>query len=177
MKTCARAILAILSLMATHLAAQMMRPLPVAELSQKADLIVQGFVQGKVCQRDSDGGIYTTVDVITTEVWKGRPATNRLSIVYSGGTFGHSHLEVSGQVDYTPNEEVLVFLVTNPAGELVTLGMSQGKFHVWQEPASGEKFACNPFHGTPANRNASDPMALEPLPLPHLKEQVKGVTP
>ena len=37
----------------------------------------------------------------------------------------------------------------NERGQAVTLGLMQGKFHVWKDPATGVKLANNPFHGLP----------------------------
>ena len=53
-------------------------------------------------------------------------------------------------------EEFVAFLVFNPRGEPVTIGLAQGKFHVWRDPQTGEKFANNLFHGKPEPAGGGD---------------------
>jgi hypothetical protein len=133
--------------------AVLMRPLDIGELTRKADLIVRGAVLDKTSLRDEAGRIYTRVNVRVSEVWKGalptNAAPNSLAIVQSGGTVGDVREEVSGEVEYNVGEEFVAFLVFNQRGEPVTIGLAQGKFHVWRDPKTGEEFAHNPFHGAP----------------------------
>ena len=157
-----------------------MRPLTVDELTRKADLIVQGTVLDKTSLRDDEGRIYTRVNICVSEVWKGALPTNAspnaLTIVQGGGTVGDVREEVSGNVQYEPGEEFVAFLVLNPRDEPVTIGLAQGKFHVWRDQQTGEKFANNLFHGAPepAAGNPRDPSAF--LSVTELKQQVKRVT-
>jgi len=160
--------------------AVLMRPLAVGELAHKADLIVQGTVLDKTCLRDAAGRIYTKVNIRVGEVWKGAPPTNALpdvlTIVQGGGTVGDVREEVSGDVQYEPGEEFVAFLVFNPRGEPVTIGLAQGKFHVWRDKQTGEKFTNNLFHGKPepAARNTRDTSGL--LSMSELKQQVRQAT-
>jgi hypothetical protein len=170
----ARFLLAILWLSAAiSLPAAVMRQMPISELAEKSDVIVHGTVLGQCCHRDPDGGIYTSVKVRVAEVWKGALQTNVLTVVHGGGTVDGVRLEVSGQADYAAGEEVVLFLAINPSGEPVTLGLGQGKFHVWGQGAA--KFACNPFLGTPESGGGESATASSaPLPLQELKRQVEG---
>jgi len=158
-----------------------MRPLTVDELTRKADLIVQGTVLDKTSLRDDAGRIYTKVNIRVAEVWKGvlptNASPNALTIVQGGGTVGDVRDEVSGNVQYELGEEFVAFLVFNARGEPVTIGLAQGKFRVWHDPQTGEKFANNLFHGTPesAAGNPRDSSAF--LSVTTLKQQVKRVTP
>jgi len=161
--------------------AVIMRPLAVDELTRKADLIVQATVLDKSCLRDDAGRIYTKVNVRVGEVWKGALPTNALpgvlTIVQGGGTVGDVREEVAGDVLYESGEEFVAFLVFNPRGEPVTIGLAQGKFHVWRDQQTGKKFAGNLFHGRPepADGNARDASAF--LSVPELKQQVQQVSP
>ena len=146
-------------------------PLPVAALSAKADLVLEGRVVSSTVQRDPQGRIYTKIDLQVAEVWKGNLATNHFTIVHGGGILGEERTTVSGQVEYEIGEEVVAFLVLNPRGEGVTIGLSQGKFHVWQDAATGQKMANNPFHGQPES-SASNRNAARQLPLATLKQSV-----
>ena len=133
--------------------AVLMRPLGIDELTRKADLIVRGAVLDQTSLRDEAGRIYTRVTVRVSEVWKGalpaNAASNSLAIVQGGGTVGDVREEVSGEVQYDVGEEFVAFLVFNQRGEPVTIGLAQGKFHVWRDRKTGEEFARNPFHGAP----------------------------
>jgi hypothetical protein len=167
----------------------LMQPLSIDELTRSADLIVQGTVLGRTCLRDPEGRIYTKVELQPAEVWKGAlPAgtpTNALTIVHGGGTVGNVRTDVSGQVEYSVGEEVVAFLVFNQRGEAVTIGLAQGKFHVWQDKRTGEKFAHNPFHGVPEPPPDAAKLALgkapeskpAPLAMKELKRQAEGGKP
>src|SRR4051812_30704101 len=101
----------------SQLPAVSMRFLPIEELSQRADVVVNGTVVSKTCQRDEAGRIYTKVDLAIAETWKGQPRTNHFTAVYGGGTVGNEHVEVSGQAEYEIGEEVVGFFVLNQRGE------------------------------------------------------------
>ena len=169
--------LALLTL-AMPLAAVVFTPLSIEQLAAQSQLILQGTVFSKTCQRDGTGRIYTSVELQVSEVWKGRISTNRFLIVHGGGTLGRERLTVSGQVDFQIGEEVVAFLVINPRGEGVSLGLAQGKFHVWQDRATGQKFADNPFHGVPPNATSADKIQVQgfspsgQLTLGQLKQRV-----
>ena len=161
--------------------AVLMRPLAVEELARKADLIVQGTVLDKQSLRDEAGRIYTKVNIRVGEVWKGALPTNGtpgvLTIVQGGGTVGDVREEISGEVQYDVGEEFVAFLVFNPRGEPVTIGLAQGKFHVWRDRQTGEKFTRNLFHGGPESSDAVAVQTQPSLRLKDLKQQVQLTTP
>lgn len=130
--------------------AEQMIPLSVEEMTKGADLVVLGTVESKSCQRDGQGRIYTKVELSPKEVWKGKWDKEALTVVQGGGILGEERVVVSGQVEYGIGEEVVVFLVFNKQKEAVTLGMTQGKFHIWADKPGGVKEAANPFHGRAA---------------------------
>jgi hypothetical protein len=174
-------LLLITALLSPSAQAVLMRPLGVEDLARKADLIVQGTVLDKVSLRDEAGRIYTKVNVRVAEVWKGALPTNgtpgMLTIVQSGGTVGDAREEVSGEVQYDVGEEFVAFLVFNSRGEPVTIGLAQGKFHVWRDRQSGEKFARNPFHGGPEPSEAGAAQTRPSLRLQDLKQQAQQTPP
>jgi hypothetical protein len=129
------------------------QPLSIEALSARADWVVQGKVLSKTCLRDPAGRIYTRVELDVLDVWKGTTPSRPLRIVHGGGVLGDEQARVSGQVDYGLGEEVVAFLVRNTRGEGVTVGLMQGKFHVWAE--GGIQFAASPFHGTAQQEPAS----------------------
>ena len=137
----------LLLLPVTAVHADQLIPLSVEEISARSQLILQGKVISTTVQRDEEGRIYTAVDLQVDEAWKGAPGTNHFTIVLGGGILGDEGVSVTGQVEYEIGEEVVAFLVLNKKGEGVTLGLSQGKFHVWTDSATNEKMARNRFHG------------------------------
>lgn len=126
--------------------AGLMVPMSIEQMAERAQLIVRGTVRSKSCQRDPAGRIYTKVVLDVREIWKGTHAKGELTIVHGGGILGEERVAVSNQVQYDIGEEVVAFLVLNHRGEAVTLGLCQGKFHVWKDEA-GQRRARNPFHG------------------------------
>jgi hypothetical protein len=126
-----------------------MNPLPISDLAKESDLVVRGEVVSKTCERDAQGRIFTEIELDVREAWKGTLKTNRLTIVQGGGILGEESVIVSGQVQYDLDEEVVAFIVYNAAHEAVTLGMTQGKFHLERLRNSSQVYAHNPFHGRP----------------------------
>jgi len=172
-------VLAVL-LAAPPLPATQMIPLSLAELTARAELVLRGTVTSKTCLRDDAGRIYTRVELNVTEIWKGTLATNRFTLVHGGGVLGGQRAEVGGQADYQPGAEVVAFLVINPRGEGVSLGLSQGKFDLWSDAATGEKMARNLFHGGPP-RGAAAARGISPaggggLTAAELKRRVQNTT-
>lgn len=149
-------------------------PMSVADLTRHADLIVLGKVEGKEIKRDAQQRIFTEVRLAVQEVWKGDPKKPLLTVVHGGGILGGQKAAVTGQVSYEPGELVVGFYVWNERGEAVTLSMSQGKFHVTQNP-DGDTEVANPFLGRPARETtaAAASQALPKLTLESLKSQVK----
>jgi hypothetical protein len=174
--------LLLLSAGTSSLRAVQMEPLSIEQLSENSTLVVHGTVLSKGCQRDPAGRIYTRVALQVAEVWKGSLTQNPFPIVHGGGILGDEKATVSGQVEYGIGEEVVAFLVLNQRGEGVTLGLAQGKFHVRQDPGTGERLVHNPFHGgvDPGSQTVSRndrPPTQQRLSLAELKRRVRGGSP
>jgi hypothetical protein len=158
--------------------ADLMYPLAVEDLSTNSQFILHGKVISTTVQRDAAQRIYTKIDLQVMESWKGAVATNHFTIVHSGGILGDEVATASGEAAFDVGEEVVAFLVTNKLGEGVCIGMSQGKFHVWADPATGEKFTHNHFHGLHPDlpNNATTPQTtkiINRLTLSDLKQRVQ----
>ena len=150
-------------------------PLSIEQLVQQSELILYGTVLSSSCQQDDAGRIYTRVELKVAEVWKGAAIKQPFIIVYGGGILGEKRVIVSEQVDFQPGEEVVAFLVINQRGEAVSLGMAQGKFHIWTDQNTKQKYARNPFHGgdrAPAGASTQSSGTRPPLTLTGLKQQV-----
>jgi hypothetical protein len=174
-----RGLLFVALVLPIPLFATLFEPLSIETLSSEADIILQGKVLSKTCQRDASGRIYTRVELQVEDVWKGAISGSPFIIVHGGGVLGEEQRIVSGQAQYDIGEEVVAFLVRNNRGEGVTLGLKQGKFHVWKD-ATNIKYAVSPFHGTSqeaiaaaqAKSSPSPSTAGIPLPLSGLKKRV-----
>ena len=142
-------LLAALGLLPLSMRATIMIPLSVEELSQRAELVLHGTVESKACLKDPEGNIITKIGFKVAEVWKGQFTTNYFTIIHGGGTVDGLTTVVDGQAEYQIGEEVVVYLRLNKRGEGFSIGLAQGKFNVWQDAPTGEKFAHNLFHGKP----------------------------
>lgn len=124
-------LLALLLLAAAPAEASVARALTVEELTQQADLVVRGHVVGTESAWTRGGRIVTTVQLAVDAGLKGN-APQTLLVRHAGGHVGQIGQQVSGEVAFTPGEEVVLFLRAHPAGggSYQVVGMSQGKFRV-----------------------------------------------
>ena len=167
-------LLIILTLAAIKTSAILMRPLSIEELSQKANLILNGTIISKSCERDNAGRIFTKHELQVTEVWKGSLETNLFIIVHSGGTIGDERADMSGEASFDVGEEIVAFLVVNQRGQGVSIGLAQGKFTVSRDENTGEKLVRNLFHGRTDGHAAPDKaIAAGRLTLADLKRQAQ----
>lgn len=148
--------------------------LSIDQLAAKSDCVIHGAVIGKSVQKDAEGRIYTQVRLHVQDVWKGKVQSNPFVIVHSGGILGSRRDSVSGGVHYKLGEEIVVFLAINSRGEGVTLGMRQGKFRIWRDESTKQRYAQSPYHGgQPAKAKAGYRFpARLPLTFEKLKRQV-----
>ena len=143
------------------------RVLSIEKLAEAADAIVLGTVTSKTCQRDSQGRIFTRVELSAKEHWKGPKSS--FAIVHAGGVLGDVAVTADGLEQYDVGEEVVAFVRFNARGEGVTVGMSQGKFNVWKR--DGRTFVRNRFHG--ASDNSPTP-GSKSLGIEEFKARVTG---
>jgi len=159
-----------------------MIPLAIEELTRLADTVVHGRVVDLESARDAEGRVFTRVGLQPLEYWKGTGPADRCELVAGGGVLGERAVVVEGQARYEVGDEVVAFLARNPAGERVTVGLSQGRFAVRTEAGSGRRFVSNPFWGSerdadagPARATVSGPDrgAAAPLTLEHLRRRIR----
>ena len=163
-----------LALITLKAGAVQMIPLSIEDMTKQSDVILHGTVTSKVCDRDPSGRIYTRLELDVVEVLKGNVKSNKFTVVYGGGKVGNVRSEVSGQADFDVGEEVVTFLVLNQRSEGVTLGLAQGKFKVWKDKETGEKFAHNIFHGAKEKESEREEKKATRLALKDLTQRVKG---
>lgn len=150
--------------------AVIVKPLSIDELSRRAHLVIRATVLSKTCARDEARRIYTRIELNVTEVWKGNLKPGKFEIVHGGGVLGEERVVVTGQAEYSLDEDVVLFLIQNHRGEGVTVGLAQGKFQVRKDLQDGTLCVQNAFHG-------QDRTGTHRLTLSELKSRVQGVHP
>lgn len=157
-------------------------PLTPRELALQAGLVVHGKIEALETGRDAAGRVFTRVDIRVDEVWKGTPPGPTCRWVAGGGILGDRVEGSEAHAAYAVGEELVAFLVRNPDGDWVTVGLAQGRFQVREDPGpGGRRWVHNPFWGDdggirPAAGGGRLP-ARRPLALEELKEFVREATP
>lgn len=109
----------------------------VEQLAAAAELVVWGRVKTVEALADGRGGIFTRTALDPLETWKGSRPNGPLEVVAAGGVLGDRSVAVLGQPEYAIGDEAVLFLVRNPAGEWVTVGLAQGYFAVRRDRPGG----------------------------------------
>ena len=155
-------------------------PLSVQDLTEAADVVLQGKVVSKKVSRDEDGRVFTSIKLQVQDVWKGDVDGGRFEVVHGGGILGLRKVEVAYQVQFDLGDEAVVFCRINSHGQGVTIGMIQGKFEVLKSEDDSKRYVRNVFHGgappdskSLQTRRVRLPHQL-PLPIESLKAQVLG---
>lgn len=170
-----RAAAAALILSSLSLVAAQIRPLTIEQLTTKATRVDLARVDAIEVTRDSKGVPLTRIELSVQATWKGAP-TNRVTVTQAGGTLGTRRVLVSGEAQYVPGEEVVVFLTPNTLGEWLTLEMAQGKFSI-HRPNPTNAWVRNPvLGGSPAPGGFRPPHQL-PLSLAELQRRVSEAKP
>jgi hypothetical protein len=175
------ALVALIYLAAHPVQATIMYPLAIEDLTHHAELILHGTVVSQACLKDPEGNIVTRIELKVSEVWKGKLSTNDFILIHGGGTVGDLRTVVDGQAEFERGEEIVVFLRLNQRGEGVTIGLAQGKFRVWKDDTTGDKFVHNLFHGQTKKPEAPAQTALRVaagkatrISLQELRQSVAG---
>ena len=105
-------------------------PIDVAQLTQRADLVVHGFVTTRTTAWIGRV-IYTLYDVSVQETLKGTP---RISVVIAvpGGARGNVRLSVPGAPDLQNGEQLVVFATPLQGTTVTPLGTFDGLIRVHQ---------------------------------------------
>jgi hypothetical protein len=154
-------------------------PLSVQDLTKAADVVLHGKVISKKVGRDDEGRIFTTVKLQVHDLWKGKIDNDIFEVVHGGGILGNRKVSAPYQVQYSINEEAVVFCRINPAGKGVTIGLLQGKFEVQIAKQNSRRYVRNLFHGGPSPESSISKLRYRmphqlPLSIESLKARVQG---
>lgn len=113
--------------------AQVVR-LDLPSIERRSDLIIRACVlslQPKWVNTPGGRNIITTVNFRILEVIKGDlPDRNNLDLEIPGGTIAETTQYVTSSVQFSPNEDAILFLQKNP---LSVIGEFQGKYTVYED--------------------------------------------
>ena len=105
-------------------------PIDVAQLTQRAGLVVHGFVTTKTTAWIGRV-IYTLYDVSVQETLKGAPRTS-VVVAVAGGARGNVRLTVPGAPDLQAGEQVVVFAAPLQGATFAPIGTFDGVVRVRQ---------------------------------------------
>lgn len=137
---------AVAVLAATAAASVVLRATP-REMADTANLVVEGRVAAVDVRWDDGRTCINTYVTFTVErVHKGA-ATGSVVVKVPGGTVGDEEVRVEGTAKFEKDEEAMVFLWKDRAGEWIVLGEAQGKFRLRQDEKAGRRMAENSLKG------------------------------
>lgn len=134
MRTWTLAIVASLALLATPPAfATSVLRMNLAELTEKAEVIVHARCVRKQARRSPHGEIVTDITLEVFEGVKGEVGRTFEFTVY-GGVLPERGSAIAGAPTYKTGEELLVFLgPVNARGQRMVIGLAQGKYTIRRE--------------------------------------------
>ncbi len=151
--------------------------LSVEQLIEQSESIVSGRAIRSWSSWDrSHQFIWTHHEIALQDVVKGEL---RATVVVSepGGTVDGKTMVIPGAVQFTPGEDVVLFLYRTPVGYLRTVGYGQGKYSISRDRrirSSGAQAEFVAPAGQEGEReHAGTPLgSLEGLPFAELKQRV-----
>lgn len=150
MKKCIPALAALVLVLSTVAGATTLLRLSVEKMSVDSEIVVRGHVSWDYSvQPDPDGPIYTLTGVEVGRCIAG-DCPEAVELRHRGGTVGDLTLYIPGMPDFSPGQEVLLFLEPDwegVPGYHSVVGMAQGFFLVVTEPVTGTKLAVQQLRG------------------------------
>ena len=123
--------------------------LSLEQLSQASSAIVRGHVVSQESGwNPAHTHIFTTTTVAVDQTLKGN-AQPEVVIEQLGGKLGHRREYVAGTVHFFPQASYWLFLEPAAAGtgRYMVVGMAQGAYRIYQDPATHEDRVIRPFGG------------------------------
>ena len=137
----------VVSIASTALATQILYQSP-QQLGQQSALVVRGkVVSVDSYWNDTHTKIFTRTRVGVDETYKG-VGEPTIDIIQLGGVVDNVRVTVHGALQWTPGEEVLLFVERQDTGNFRVTGFSQGKFRIERDPKTGVAYIDSPpLHG------------------------------
>ncbi len=121
-----------------------MKPVSIATLARHAGTIVVGKVKSIESEWNEDRSvIFTHINIAAEEFYKGDSMEKEITVKLLGGTMSDTTLRVAGAPGFTQGEDVFLFLRTLDDNYFAVDGLSQGKFSVEVDSATGKKMLRN----------------------------------
>jgi hypothetical protein len=141
------------------------------QLGQQSSLVVSGTVASvESYWNDKHTKILTRTRIAVDETFKGADQRT-IDIIQLGGTVGTVKVTVHGALQWTPGEEVLLFVEPHDAVDYRVAGFSQGKYTIERDPVTGQKFINRPalegveIQGAPSERQLQKVSKLKKVTL------------
>jgi hypothetical protein len=174
-----RFVALLLVLLCTAVAhATVLLPLDTEALTQRADRVLLGVVESQASHWTQDHqAIYTDVVVRVTRSYKGAVAVGeRVTVRREGGSLDGVGMRVFGAAQFSVGEEVLLFMEKRGAASY-TVGMTQGKLHVWvgadgQKQVAADLSSVDFLH--PKNGKVMDAAAVRQAQAPRALRDVEA---
>ncbi|MBV71303.1 MAG: hypothetical protein CMH52_08130 [Myxococcales bacterium] len=121
-----------LALWASHGHATVVEPLSIGQLAAESNRVVRAVVDHvyTVPERGPRGEIYTRTELVIDEYIIG-DGPDAITVQQLGGRLGEWTMLLSGNADFAPGAEVIVFLDYEPAKDVhYVVGLAQGMFTI-----------------------------------------------
>jgi hypothetical protein len=148
------------------------------EMANNSALVLSGRVAGSDSYwNDEHTKIFTRITILVDETYKGQHSP-RVELVQLGGIVGNVKVTVEGALQWKEGEEVLLFLEPcGSASQYQVAGLSQGRFEIERDPATGKRLVTRPsFAGVELFQSDGGPVkgdgALEKVPLEQFVSEV-----
>jgi hypothetical protein len=116
----------------------------------EADLIIKGRVEELKTRQVSDRRSMTTIVTVSIERQFKGPKVSSVTIEQPGGAVGDIAQGVPGLPEFSPGENVILFLKRQRGGAFNVVGGKQGKFTAKTQPGSREEVVEDLAHRTEA---------------------------
>lgn len=121
-----------------------MEGLSTEDLARGSDLVVLGDVESVTAKWSDDGKtIFTTANVMVTEVVKGPSVSQKIEVEYPGGEIGDIGLKVSDEPGMEKGEKVILFLKHgirfSETSKYNLVGKGQGKYSIGPDGVARKK--------------------------------------
>ncbi len=149
-RLCRKVIQLLLPIFALSLLALPSKATSVVMLSDDEMVVTSRFIlTGEVrtvtsAWNDEHTMIWTYVEIKRDRLLKGKLGAKTIVLKQPGGTVGQSGIRVLGQPEFSPGQQVLLYLNTSPEGYIHVAHTFMGMFSIVEDKATGKKIVTRP---------------------------------